>query len=40
MPRGAQKQSKTNVYHAILRGNGQRQVFLDTQDNERFVEIL
>ncbi len=40
MPRVARRQSKTNVYHVMLRGNGQRQVFQDAEDNERFLEIL
>ena len=40
MPRGARKESKTNIYHVMLRGNGQRQIFQDTQDNEHFLEIL
>jgi putative transposase len=40
MPRVARKPSKTNVYHVMLRGNEQRQVFQDAEDNERFLEIL
>lgn len=40
MPREAQKLSKTNVYHVVLRGNEQRQVFKDDEDNQHFLEML
>lgn len=40
MPWEARKQSETNVYHVMLRGNGQRQILLNAQDNEHFLEIL
>ena len=40
MPREAQKLSKTNVYHVMLRGNEQRKVFKDDEDNQHFLENL
>ncbi len=40
MPRVARKPSKTEIYHVMLRGNGQRQVFQDDEDNEHFLQML
>ena len=40
MPRGARKQSKTEAYHVMLRGNGQKQVFEDAEDSQRFIELI
>lgn len=40
MPRSARKLSESNLYHVMLRGNGQRQIFQDDEDNRRFIEAL
>ena len=40
MPRTARKQSKTGVYHIMLRGNNKQQIFLDDNDNRQFLKIL
>ena len=40
MPRTARKQSKTGVYHIMLRGNNKQQIFLDDNDSKQFLKIL
>ncbi len=40
MPRTARKQSKTGVYHIMLRGNNKQQIFLDNNDSKQFLRIL
>ena len=40
MPRHARKRTDSNIYHVMLRGINRQQVFLETDDNELFVEIL
>ena len=40
MPRTARKKSKTGIYHILLRGINQQQIFADDEDNEMFLEIL
>ena len=40
MPRHQRKKSKTGFYHAIIRGNEKRNVFLDEEDKYRFIETL
>ena len=37
MPR---KQSKTGVYHIMMRGNNKQQIFLDDNDGKQFLRIL
>ena len=40
MPRKARKLSKTGIYHVLLRGINQQQIFQDDEDNLKFLEIL
>ena len=40
MPRHAREKCESNIYHVMLRGAGQQQIFEDTEDSERFLEIL
>ena len=40
MPRTARKQSKTVVYHIMMRGNNKQQIFLDDNDDKEFLRIL
>ena len=40
MPRHQRKRSNTGYYHAIIRGNEKRSIFLDDQDKYRFTDIL
>ena len=40
MPRTARQQSSTGVYHIVMRGNNKQQVFLDKEDNLKFLYIL
>lgn len=40
MPRQARQKCESNIYHVMLRGAGQQQIFEDTEDSERFLEIL
>ena len=40
MPRSARKQSSTNIYHAILRGNNKQQIFFDDEDYQKFLFFL
>ena len=40
MPRTARKESRTGMYHVMLRGINQQLIFEDDEDNEKFLEIL
>jgi REP element-mobilizing transposase RayT len=40
MPRQARKLSSTNIYHIMLRGMNGMQIFLDAEDNLKFLEVL
>ncbi|MBQ7379287.1 MAG: transposase [Clostridia bacterium] len=40
MSRQAREKCESNIYHVMLRGAGQQQIFEDTEDSERFLEIL
>ncbi|MFP4698631.1 MAG: hypothetical protein ACLFMO_07985 [Eubacteriales bacterium] len=40
MPREARKRSSTGIYHIMLRGIDKRNIFLDDQDREKFIEKI
>ncbi len=40
MPRQARKHSESGIYHVMLRGINQQQIFEDTEDCDRFIQIL
>jgi len=40
MPRKARTLSKTGIYHVLLRGINQQQIFQDDEDNLKFLEVL
>ena len=40
MPRQARKKSETGIYHVMLRGINQQQIFEDTEDYDKFLQIL
>jgi len=40
MPRAARKKSSTGIYHVMLRGINRQSVFLDDEDNEKFLQTL
>lgn len=40
MPRQARKHSETGIYHIMLRGINQQQIFEDDEDNQKFLWIL
>ena len=40
MPRQSRKKSESGIYHIMLRGINQQQVFEDVEDYERFLDIL
>lgn len=40
MPRQERKKSNSGIYHIMLRGINQQQIFEDQEDNEKFLEIL
>lgn len=40
MPRQARKKSQTGIYHIMLRGINGQQIFVDSEDYEKFLEIL
>jgi REP element-mobilizing transposase RayT len=40
MPRHARKQSTSNVYHIMVRGNERKNIFLDDEDRIRFLDTL
>ena len=40
MPRQARKRAESGIYHIMLRGINQQQIFEDEEDNEKFLQIL
>lgn len=40
MPRYARSMSNTGIYHVMLRGNERKQIFVDDEDKQRFVDTL
>ena len=40
MPRQARKKSESGIYHVMLRGINQQQIFEDTEDCDKFIQIL
>lgn len=40
MSRQARKKSESGIYHIMLRGINQQQIFEDTEDYEKFLDIL
>jgi len=40
MPRTARAKSKSGVYHIMLRGNEKRDIYIDDEDRQRFIETL
>ena len=40
MPRAARKKSESNIYHVMLRGINQQQIFEDQEDHEKFLQVL
>ena len=40
MPRQARKKSKTGIYHIMLRGINQQQIFEDAEDYNRFLDVV
>ena len=40
MPRIAREKSSTGIYHVMIRGINRQSIFIDEEDNEKFLEIL
>jgi len=40
MPRSSRKISKSQIYHAMIRGNERRRIFLDDDDRARFINTI
>jgi putative transposase len=40
MPRVARIKSETNIYHVMIRGINQQNIFVEYEDNERFIATL
>jgi len=40
MPRTARKKSSTGIYHIMLRGINGQPIFIDNEDNEKFLRII
>ena len=40
MPRQARKRSNTQIYHAMLRGINQQQIFEDNEDYAKFIQVI
>jgi REP element-mobilizing transposase RayT len=40
MPRQAREKAESRIYHVMLRGINQQQIFEDEEDNEKFLEVL
>lgn len=40
MPRQARRKSKTGIYHVMLRGINQQQIFEESEDFEKFLHVL
>lgn len=40
MPRDSRKHSATNIYHVMMRGNEKKNIFIDDEDRNKFIDIL
>ncbi|SMD17567.1 transposase, partial [Sporomusa malonica] len=40
MPRQQRKKSNSGYYHVMIRGNDRKNIFLDEEDKQNFIEIL
>ena len=40
MPRQARKKSSSGIYHIMLRGINQQQIFEDSEDYNKFLQVL
>ncbi len=40
MPRSARLQSESGIYHVMLRGINRQQIFVDEEDENKFLEVL
>ena len=40
MPRTTRTKSKSKIYHIMIRGINQQNIFADDEDNEKFIAIL
>lgn len=40
MPRQARRLAESKTYHVMIRGNEQRNLFLDDEDREKFLDVL
>lgn len=40
MPRQMRRQSKSKIYHVMIRGNERKNIFLDDEDRTRFINTL
>lgn len=40
MPRAARKKSSSGIYHVMLRGINQQQIFQDEEDNKKFLQVI
>jgi len=40
MPRTARRKSETNIYHIMIRGINRQNIFVDDEDNEKFINTL
>lgn len=40
MPRSARMHSESGIYHVMLRGNERKEIFLEEENKQRFVDIL
>ena len=40
MPRQARKKSSSGIYHIMLRGINQQQIFEDSEDFNKFLQVL
>lgn len=40
MPRAARRKSSTNIYHIMIRGINQQNIFADEEDYEKFIDTL
>ena len=40
MPRQARKKSESKIYHVMLRGINQQQIFEDAEDCDKFLEVM
>ncbi|MEL7564820.1 MAG: transposase [Dehalobacterium sp.] len=40
MPRQMRVQSRTKIYHVMIRGNEKRNLFLDDEDRRKFLDLL